>query len=82
MIRFLVAVAATLPLAAQVSVLTYQYDASRAGVNANETALTPGSQHVLDVWEQMDTGLMKDTSEAFDEADRRVRERHQAAEGT
>lgn len=43
MIRFLVAVAATLPLAAQVSVLTYQYDASRAGVNANETALTPGN---------------------------------------
>jgi hypothetical protein len=29
----------------------------------------------------MDTGLIKDANEAFDEADRRVRERHQAAEG-
>ena len=54
----------------------------KVGLEEGESALTPGSQHVLDVWEQMDTGLMKDTSEAFDEADRRVRERHQAAEGT
>ena len=46
-----------------------------------ESALSPGSQQVLDVWEQMDTGLIKDAGEAFDEADRRVRERHQAAEG-
>lgn len=29
-----------LPLCAQVNVLTYQYDATRAGVNANEAALT------------------------------------------
>lgn len=45
-----------------------------------ESVLTPGSQHVLDIWEQMDTGLIRDDNEAFDEAERRVRERHQAAE--
>jgi hypothetical protein len=43
-----------------------------------EGLLTPGSKQVLDVWEQMDTGLIADPAHAFDEADRRVRERHQA----
>lgn len=33
----------SLPLAAQVSVLTYQYDTSRAGENLAETVLTPGN---------------------------------------
>ncbi len=50
-----------------------------------ESMLTPGTKQVLDVWEQMDTGLIQDADHAFDEADRRVRERHQetrAAEGT
>ncbi len=37
------AVALAFPLVAQVNVLTYQYDASRAGVNANETLLTPAN---------------------------------------
>ncbi len=46
-----------------------------------ESTLTPGSQQVMDIWDQMDTGLIKDSGEAFEEADRRVRERHQAAEG-
>ncbi len=32
-----------LPLAAQVNVLTYQYGASRAGANQNETTLTPAN---------------------------------------
>jgi hypothetical protein len=45
-----------------------------------ENALTPGSKQVLDVWEQMDTGLIADAGQAFDEADKRVRERHKAAE--
>ncbi len=45
-----------------------------------ESALTPGSQQLLDVWDQMDTGLIKDPDAAFEEAERRVRERHQAAE--
>jgi hypothetical protein len=45
-----------------------------------ESLLTPGSKQVLDIWEQMDTGLMKDEGQAFDEAERRVRERHKATE--
>jgi hypothetical protein len=54
----------------------------QVGTDDGESMLTPGSKQVLDVWEQMDTGLMKDANQAFDEADRRVRERHQAqAEG-
>jgi len=48
---------------------------------SGESILTPGSKQVLDVWEQMDTGLIGDAGQAFDEADRRVRERHKAAEG-
>ena len=32
-----------LPLAAQVNVLTYQYDNSRAGANLNEGVLTPAN---------------------------------------
>lgn len=53
----------------------------KIGLEEGESALSPGSQQVLDIWDQMDTGLMKDTAEAFDEADRRVRERHKAVEG-
>jgi hypothetical protein len=45
-----------------------------------ESVLTPGSRQVLDIWEQMDTGLIADAGQGFDEADRRVRERHKAAE--
>jgi len=56
-------------------------DMLQVGREGAETALTPGTQQVLDIWEQMDTGLISDSNEAFDEADRRVRERHQAAEG-
>lgn len=56
-------------------------DMLRVGLEEGEAALTPGTQQVLDVWEQMDTGLIQDAGAAFDEADRRVRERHQAAEG-
>ncbi len=36
----------TFPLAAQVNVLTYQYDNSRAGANSNEFVLTPGNVNV------------------------------------
>lgn len=51
------------------------------GAGETESMLTPGSQQLLDVWDQMDTGLIDDSAQAFDEADRRVRERHRAAEG-
>jgi hypothetical protein len=53
----------------------------KIGLEEGESSLTPGSQQVLDIWDQMDTGLMKNANEAFDEADRRVREGHKAAEG-
>ena len=56
-------------------------DMINVGLEEGESVLAPGSQQVLDVWEQMDTGLIKDSNEAFNEADRRVRERHEAAEG-
>jgi hypothetical protein len=51
----------------------------RIGAAADETAgLSPASQELLRVWNDMDAGLIKDTSEAFDEAERRVRERENA----
>lgn len=45
------------------------------------TAMTEGGRQVMDIWEQMDTGLITDANQGFDEADRRVRERHKSAEG-
>ncbi len=39
--RFVIALISTWPLAAQISVLTFQYDNTRAGANQNETILTP-----------------------------------------
>ena len=41
--------------------------------------LTEGAQTVMDMWGKMDTGVITDVSEAFDEADRRVREQQSAA---
>jgi uncharacterized protein (TIGR03437 family) len=42
-VRVVFMLAAMLPLGAQVNVLTYQYDNSRAGANLNETLLTPAN---------------------------------------
>ncbi len=53
----------------------------QVGMEQGAGSLTPGSQQVLDIWDQMDTGLINNSEEAFDEADRRVREKHKAAEG-
>lgn len=52
-------------------------------IEADETgaAMTEGGRQVMDIWEQMDTGLITDPAQGFDEADRRVRERHKSAEG-
>jgi len=55
-------------------------DMLNTGLSEGESALTPGTQQVLDIWEQMDTGLIDNEAQAFDEADRRVRERHQATD--
>lgn len=45
------------------------------------TGLSPASSELLRVWNDMDAGLIKDTTAAFDEAERRVRERSKANEG-
>jgi len=39
------------------------------------TGLSPAGQELLKIWNDMDAGLIRDTQEAFDEAERRVRER-------
>ncbi|MFO0973623.1 MAG: hypothetical protein U1A27_09315 [Phycisphaerae bacterium] len=55
-------------------------DAMLAGAGEEPVGeLSPGGRTVLDIWEKMDTGLIRDQTEGFDEADRRVREQHRAA---
>lgn len=52
------------------------------GVDQGEAGLSEAGRHVLDMWEKLDAGVVKNEQQAFEEADRRVRERHQAgAEG-
>jgi hypothetical protein len=51
----------------------------RVGVEEGEDGLSSAGRQIMDVWEKMDTGLIEDTTRAFDEADRRVREQHRAA---
>ena len=50
-----------------------------AGVDEGTDGLTEAGRSVMDVWEKLDTGAIADSSDAFDEADRRVREQHSAA---
>ncbi|HOJ55789.1 MAG TPA: hypothetical protein PK184_04845 [Phycisphaerae bacterium] len=53
-----------------------------AEVDEGAAGLSEAGKQVLDIWEKMDTGLISDKAEAFDEADRRVREQQSAqAEG-
>lgn len=49
-------------------------------IDEGAAGLSDAGQTVLDVWEKMDKGAITDQSEAFDEADRSVRERHAAPE--
>ena len=51
------------------------------GAEADEgmAGLSQAGQTVMDVWEKLDTGAIGDQAEAFDEADRRVREQQQTA---
>jgi len=49
-----------------------------AEVDQGAASLNDAGKTVMDVWEKMDTGAITDQTEAFDEADRRVRERHAA----
>ena len=46
-------------------------DAASAGVS-------PAAEELMKIWDDMDHGLIKDTQEASDEAERRVRERKPA----
>ncbi|MCC6361613.1 MAG: hypothetical protein IT450_22995, partial [Phycisphaerales bacterium] len=48
--------------------------------DTESAGLSPASSELLKIWNDMDAGLIKDTTEAFDEAERRVRERGKAAE--
>jgi hypothetical protein len=43
-------------------------------VDQGEAGLSQAGRQVMSIWEKMDTGLISDQNEAFDEADRRVRE--------
>ena len=52
------------------------------GATADEEggALGEAGNTVLDIWEKMDTGTISDAKEAFEEADRSVREKHASPE--
>ncbi len=52
------------------------------GHEADEAAagLSPAGQELMKIWDDMDHGLIKGSQEAFDEAEKRLRER-QAADG-
>ena len=50
-----------------------------AEVDEGGAGLSQAGQTVLDVWAKLDAGAIADRAEAFDEADRRVREQQQAA---
>lgn len=52
-----------------------------AEVDEGAAGLSEAGRQVLDIWEKMDTGLIADQKEAYDEADRRVREQQMPAEG-
>lgn len=53
----------------------------KLGLEADEEAagVSPAAQELLKIWNDMDAGLIKDTESAFDEAEKRVREREKAA---
>ncbi len=49
-----------------------------AGVDEGTAGLSEAGQEVLNIWDKMDQGVFADAAEAFDEADRRVREQQTA----
>ena len=49
-----------------------------AGVDEGAAGLSEAGQTVLNIWDKMDQGVYSNTGEAFDEADRRVREQQTA----
>jgi hypothetical protein len=51
-----------------------------AEVDEGAASVSGAGQSVMDVWDKMDRGAITDAAEAFDEADRSVRERQAAPE--
>ena len=51
-----------------------------ASVDEGFASLSEAGESVVKVWEKMDAGAITDKGEAFDEADRSVREKHAAPE--
>lgn len=49
-----------------------------AEVDEGAAGLSDAGQTVMSIWEKMDDGVLTDSSEAYEEADRSVRERHAA----
>jgi len=49
-----------------------------AEVDEGAAGLSDAGQTVMNIWEKMDDGVLTDSSEAYEEADRSVRERHAA----
>ena len=49
-----------------------------AGIDEGAAGLSQAGQEVLNIWDKMDQGVFADAAEAFDEADRRVREQQTA----
>ena len=50
-----------------------------AGIDEGEASLSESSAAVMEIWNRLDAGAITDKAEAFDEADRRVREQQRAA---
>jgi hypothetical protein len=55
--------------------------AAGARIDEGSAGMGEAGRAVLDVWEKMDTGAIRDKAEGFEEADRSVRERQSTAEG-
>ena len=51
-----------------------------AEIDQGGLGLSDAGDGVMKVWEKLDTGVITDTAEAFEEADRTVREKHAAPE--
>ncbi len=51
-----------------------------AAADAGATGLSPAGEELLKIWNDMDAGLIRDTATAYDEAEKRLRERGAAAE--
>lgn len=54
--------------------------ATGRGIDEGAAGLSEAGQTVLNIWDKMDTGTIADTGEAFEEADRQVREQQRTAE--